>query len=436
MHSYQDALDYIYSFVNPERRPAQSPAEAEVNLVRMRALLAAVGDPQAGMPAVVVAGTKGKGSTCAMIEAMARAAGLRTGLWTSPHLNSYRERMQVDRTLISQAELVDLVRRLRPAIDAFAQGEHGSPTTFDLGFALALSYFAERGVQLAVLEIGLGGTYDAVNVITPLVSVISAISYDHMAILGRTLPEIAANKAGIMKPGVPAVTVPQAPEAAAVVRETAERVGAPLWIAEADAIVQAVPPGSRGAYPVAATPGRLRGSFQHENARLAEAAALQLRAAGLPIDDAAIVAGLAAATWPGRFEYVPGAPAILIDGAHNDASAQRLAEAIRAELPYERLILVLGTSRDKDIDAIAAPLVPLADTVVLTRSGHPRAMDIDRMQPVVTTYLQGELLISPTAASAIATARERASPADLIVLTGSLFLVGAAREALGLAVSD
>ncbi len=436
MRSYQEALDYIYSFVDPARKPAQSPAVAEVNLVRMRALLAAVGDPQAGMPAVVVSGTKGKGSTCALIEAMARAAGLRTGLWTSPHLNSYRERIQVNRTLISQAELGELVQRLRPQIDAFAQGEHGSPTAFDLGFALALTYFAEQDVQLAIVEIGLGGTYDAVNVIIPLVSVISSISYDHMGILGRTLAEIAANKAGIMKPGVPAVTVPHPPEALAVVYATATDVGAPLWVADAELITQLVPRGVPIPYPVPPMPTQLRGVFQRQNARLAVAAALRLQAAGLPIDSAAMMHGLAEAHWPGRFELIPGAPAVLIDGAHNGDSAQQLAKALQAELTYERIILILGTSRDKDIAAIAAPLVPLADTVILTRSTHPRAMDIDRIAPAVTPHLRGDLLISPTVEAALQTAREHATPNDLIVVTGSLFLVGAAREALGLAVSD
>jgi dihydrofolate synthase / folylpolyglutamate synthase len=435
MHSYQDALDYLYSFIDPTRKPAQTPAEAEVNLVRMRALLAALAHPQAKMQAVVVAGTKGKGSTCALIEAMARAAGLRTGLWTSPHLNSYRERIQIDRTLISQAELVNLVRRLRPTIDAFAQGEHGPPTTFDLGFALALTYFVEHGVQLAVLEIGLGGTYDAVNVITPLVSAISSISYDHLGILGRTLTEIAANKAGIMKPGVPAVTVPQAPEALAVVHETAFNVGAPLWIAEVD-VIRSATTAEQTAYPVAPVPQQLRGTFQHQNARLAVAAALQLRVAGLPLTDAAIAAGLAGAHWPGRFELVPGTPAVLIDGAHNGDSAQRLVEAIQAELTYERLILVIGTSRDKDITAIATPLVPLADSVIVTQSNHQRAMDIDRIILAVTPLLRGVIQISPSVGAALRLAREHASPRDLIVVTGSLFLVGAARDVLGLAESD
>lgn len=434
--TYQDALDYLYRFVDPARKPAQNDLEAHRHLELVQALLAAFGDPQHALRCVVVAGTKGKGSTCALIEAMARAAGLRTGLWTSPHLNSYRERIQVDRVLISQAELVTLVQRWQPTIDAFAEGPYGAPSTFDIGFALALSHFAAQQVDLAVIEVGLGGTYDAANVLTPLVSVISAISYDHMAILGRTLAEIAANKAGIMKPGVPAVTVPQPPEAAAVIQATASAVGAPLWTATPDQIQPDQPARPALPYPVPPMPAQLGGAFQHENARLALAAALHLHAAGLPIHPAACSTGLAEATWPGRFERVPSAPAFLLDGAHNDDSARRLAAAIRAELHYQRLILVLGTSRDKDIHAIAAPLVPLASTVILTRSEHSRAMDLDRIAQAVAPHLHGELLMSADIATALDLACRHANPADLIVVTGSLFLVGAAREALGLAVSD
>lgn len=450
IQTYQEALDYIYSFVDPNRKASHDADTAARNLPRVRALLAAVGDPHLGMRAVVVAGTKGKGSTCALIEAIARAAGLRTGLWTSPHLNSYRERIQVDRQLIGQGELAALAERLRPAIERFDSATYGDPSAFDIGLALALTHFAERRVDLAVLEIGLGGRYDSVNVVTPLLSVISSISYDHMAILGGTLAEIAGNKAGIIKPGVPVISIPQPPEAAAVIAAEAEAVGAPLYIAGEAGIVR-VPlapgpsPAGRGAggeghslapYPVPPLPGRLPGGFQLENGRLAAGAALLLRAQGLPIDDAALAEGLAEAAWPGRFELVPGAPPILIDGAHNGDSAQKLAAALARELRYERLILVLGTSRDKDIPAIVAALVPQAAAVVLTRSGHPRAMDIDRIAAEVTPHLRGPLQLAPDAAAAIGAARALAGADDLICVTGSLFVVGAAREALGLAVSD
>lgn len=436
--SYQEALDYIYSFVDPNRKAAASSDEALRNLKRMRALLETVGIWPPTAPTVVVAGTKGKGSTCALIEAICRTTGLRCGLWTSPHLSSYRERIQIDREPISQAELVALAEQLRPAIDSFDEQTYGRPSAFDIGFVLALHYFVTRQVDLAVIEVGLGGRYDVASVLTPLVAVISSISYDHMAILGSTLTEIANNKAGIMKPGGPTITIPQPPEAATVIEREARQLGCELWIAAPQGISRALPgPASSNlAYPVAPKPAQLAGGFQEENARLAIGTALLLRNRGLQIDDAAIATGLAEASWPGRFELVSGAPAVLIDGAHNGDSAQKLAHAIRGELRFDRQILVLGTSRDKDIAAIANALVPSSAAVILTRSLHPRAMDLDRIATVVQPYLRGPLFIEPEIDAALKRARGLAGPSDLIVVTGSLFVVAAARETLGLAVAD
>lgn len=433
LRTYQDALDYIYSFIDPARKASRSNEEAAENLTRMAALLAAAGDPQRAMRAVVVAGTKGKGSTAAMVEGIARTAGLRVGLFTSPHLNSYRERLQVDRQLISQGDLIALTARMRPTIDAFDPRPHGRPTTFDVGLLLALCHFADRTVDLAVLEVGMGGRFDSVNVVTPLVSAISSISYDHTAVLGPSLATIAWNKAGIIKPGVPAVTVPQAPEAAAPIVAEAASAGAPLWVADPAGLLPAV--GGPRPYPVPPRPALL-GAFQVENARLALGVALLLRDAGLALPDAALAGGLGGVRWPGRFELVRGGPPVLIDGAHNGDSAQKLAAAIATEVAHERLILILGTSRDKDISAMAAALVPHAAAVVLTRSGHPRAMDIDRMVAEVGQHLRGPLVVTPDVRTALDAARGLAGPRDLLCVTGSLFVAAAAREALGLAVSD
>ncbi|MFQ3664225.1 MAG: cyanophycin synthetase [Chloroflexaceae bacterium] len=436
IHTYQDALDYIYRFIDPARKAADSPEAAALNLERMRRLLAAAGDPQQALRTVVVAGTKGKGSTAAMIEAIARAAGMRVGLFTSPHLNSYRERIQVNRTLIDQAGLITLINQTRPVLDAFDPAPAGRPSTFDVGLLLALCYFAARKVDLAVMEIGLGGRFDSVNVLTPLVSVISSISYDHMAILGRTLGEIAWNKAGILKPGVPAVTAPQVPEAAAVVAEEAQRVGADLYVAEPHGLICAYGAGRRPRpYPVPPVTA-LRGAFQVENARLALGTAMLLRERGLELPDAALAEGLGSVRWPGRFELVPGTPPVLIDGAHNGDSARKLVAAIQAEVPHDRLILVLGTSRDKDIGAIAAALAPPAAAVVITRSHHNRAMDIDRIAAEVRAHLRGPLRIAADLPTALAVAHQFAGPRDLICVTGSLFVAAEAREALGLAVTD
>src|SRR5215216_834216 len=227
--NYQQALDYLYSFPDSEAKLPRTPAE--FNLPQTSALLTAFGEPQRAFPSVVIAGTKGKGSTAALLESIARAAGLRTGLWTSPHLHSYRERMQVDRQPISQAELIAAIQTLPTMLESFDRQRYGEPTIFQLGFAIALRYFADRAVDLAILEVGLGGRYDSANVVTPLLSVITSISYDHMAVLGDTLGKIAWEKAGILKPGVPALTIAQNPEAMTVIAQVATEVGAPLYVA-------------------------------------------------------------------------------------------------------------------------------------------------------------------------------------------------------------
>jgi dihydrofolate synthase/folylpolyglutamate synthase len=451
MPTYQETLDYLYSFLDTERKmPSRS---AELNLPRTAALLEALGAPQHAFASVVIAGTKGKGSTAVMIEAIARAAGLRTGLWTSPHLHSYRERIQVDRTLISQAELIAAVEAFRPTIAAFEQGEHGAPTVFELGFAIALQHFAVRHVDLAVLEVGLGGRFDSANVIVPLLSVVTSISYDHMALLGDTLQQIAYEKAGIFKPGIPAITVEQQPEAMQEIARVAAQVGTPLWVAaEGEIEHETLEIQQRTSDPArfsaslfrfdpfdryhGPTTMPLQGVFQRENARLAVGAALLLRDAGLPLDDSAIGAGLSDARWPGRLEIVPGEPPIVLDGAHNGDSAHKLVESLRESFPGRRFVLVLGTSQDKDLARILAELIPAASAVVLTHSIHPRAWtDLEELASRIEPLLGGAdvpIVIAPEVPHALEQARALATSADVICVTGSLFVVAAARETLGL----
>ncbi|MFL5802141.1 MAG: bifunctional folylpolyglutamate synthase/dihydrofolate synthase [Roseiflexaceae bacterium] len=448
--TYQEALDYLYSFLDTERTLPRRPAE--LNLPRTSALLAALGEPQRSLRSVVIAGTKGKGSTAAMIEAITRAAGLRTGLWTSPHLHSYRERIQVDRALITQAELVAEVAAIQPVVAAFNQDRYGAPSVFELGFAIALRYFAKRQVDLAILEVGLGGRYDSANAVTPLLSIITSISYDHMQILGDTLHQIAYEKAGILKPGVSAITIAQPPEAMDEIARVAAVVGAPLWVA-ADLSVFRGPWSGATDHGPRTTDGptwfdpferyrgpaetALRGMFQRENARLAAGAALLLRDQGLPISDDAIGAGLAAAQWAGRLELIPGDPPIVLDGAHNGDSAHKLVQSLGAAFPGRRLVLVLGTSQDKDITRILAELAPAAGALVLTRSQHPRAwVDLEELAARAEPLLHDAripIVIAPDVPKAIERARKLAGPGDLICVTGSLFVVAAAREALGLA---
>lgn len=434
--AYQAALDYLYSFINYENKMPPSPEHARFNLDRMRWLLGELGDPQLEFPSVVVAGTKGKGSTCAFLESILRAAGYRTGLFSSPHLHSWRERVQVDRALISQSDVAAYVERLKPVVALL--GQHGAPTVFELATALALRYFADQAVDIAVLEIGMGGRYDTVNVVTPLVSLITPISFDHMAILGNTIEEIASAKAGIVKPGVPVIVTPQWLAAEQVIAAEAAAQGAPLFRSELGGLRRAGAPEDQTmpyGVPIQAERLGLGGAFQLENARTAVGAVLMLRSHGFLIDDAAILEGLQRASWPGRFEILARHPTIVADGAMNAASAQRLREAL-GTLPHQRLILVLGTSRDKDVDGLARELVPGASAVVLTKSFHPRAADPEFLAEHVRPLLRNAdvpVVITDDIPPAIAAARELAGPDDLICITGSLFPVAAAREALGAA---
>jgi dihydrofolate synthase/folylpolyglutamate synthase len=449
--NYQQALDYLYSFPDSEAKLPRTPAE--FNLPQTAALLAAFGEPQLAFPSVVIAGTKGKGSTVALLEAITRASGLRTGMWTSPHLHSYRERIQVDRAPISQAELIGAIEAIPERLAGFDRQRHGEPTIFQLGFAIALRYFADRAVDLAILEVGLGGRYDSANVVTPLLSVITSISYDHMAVLGNTLSQIAWEKAGILKPGIPAITVAQYDEPMATIVRVAAEVGAPLWVATQieneklrieDALAQfsilnsqfsIFDPFERYHGP---TDTALLGVFQRENARLATGAALLLREQGLPIDDAALTAGLAGARWPGRMEIVDGAPPIVLDGAHNGDSAHKLSESLDQLFPGRRRVLVLGVTHGHSFEHIKAELLPTAGALVLTRSRHPRALtDLEalaaRAEPLLRRDAgQAPLMIADDAPEALQRARELAGPDDLICVTGSLFVVAAAREALGI----
>ena len=434
MLTYQHSLDWLYSFIDSEKTLPQTPLD--FNLPRTAALLQSLGNPHTRFPAVVVAGTKGKGSTCAMLEAVLRAAGWRVGLFTSPHLHSYRERMQVNRVLPTPAELAALVELIQPTV-ATLDPALGRLSTYEIGVALGLTWFAQQQVDFAVLEIGLGGRYDAVNVVTPLLSVITAISYDHMAILGDTLGKIAGEKAGIIKPNVPVLTTVQPPEAASVIADVAAKHDAPLFVATL-AGVQERGSGERALYPLVIVPDalHLKGDFQMQNAQLAAGAALLLREIGLSLSDDAIRSGLATADWPGRFEVIAREPTIVVDGAHNGDSARVLMSAMRQNFSYERLILVLGTSSDKDLPAIGRELVPHAAVVLLTQSRHPRATPTavlrEHVAPLATGVVEEFVDILP----ALLRARELAQPNDLICVTGSLFVVAAAREALGLGVAD
>ena len=422
-----EALDWLLSFSDPKRGVGWNPRQRgglEWNLRRMRALLDLSGAPDRRMRCVLVAGTKGKGSTAAMIARLLSASGVRTGLATKPHLQAYRERVRVNGTAVSEETLEALVAELRGAPETLARHlpAAGPPTTFELTTLLAFSAFAAERCDVAVVEVGLGGRFDATNACDPHVSVITAISRDHTKELGTRLEGIAREKAGIMRPGRVAVLAPQVASVRRVLRDECARAGA---------MPREVRPLADAAAHAFGLP--LAGAHQRANAAAALAACETLAEHGVAYDASATRGALAVLRWPGRFEVVEGEPPVVLDGAHNDGSAEALAATLRREFRGRRVHLVLGLMADKDARAVIRPLLPLARAVEVTAPPGPRALparDLARLVRGVRTRVHTDVR------SALAAARADAERRDVICVTGSLALVGAARDALRLRVVE
>ena len=420
-------LDWLLGFSDTARGVgwnARSNPSLEWNLRRTRVLLDLLGAPDRRLAVVLVAGTKGKGSTAALLASLLAASGIRAGLFTKPHLQSYRERVRVDGEAISSADLEQGTAGLRPHVAALGRllPVAGQPTTFELTTALALVHFAATGCTVAVVEVGLGGRFDATNATDPHVSVITPISHDHMRELGAGLRQIALEKAGVLRPGRIAIVARQAAAVAAVLSKAARSVAAVRREVPALSAVAA-----KG-YGLA-----LRGPHQRQNAALAIAASRALAEHGLPFRDGAIGRGLRQLRWPGRFEVVPGRPSVVLDGAHNDGSAEALAVAIRAELGRRPVRLIIGMMRDKDARAVARALAPIGSAVYATRPRGPRAAD---PAAIARCYRRLPVRVFDDLGSALDAARADAQPTETVCVTGSLALVGEARDLLGLPVAE
>lgn len=434
MTTYAQALEAIYRYVDYSRTRQVPYNTSTYNLERMHALCARLRNPQDDYPSLHIAGSKGKGSTAAMTLAILQAAGFRTGLYTSPHLHSFRERVRLDGKLISRERVVELWEQIRPHAEALSQ-----TTAFEIITALAFLEFSQQQVDWAVIEVGLGGRLDATNVIHPRACAITPLSYEHTDLLGNTLSLIAAEKAGIIKPGIPVVSGPQEPEAMTVIAAAAATVGAPLWrvdehdgdwrwqirAATADGVhLDLFGPGI--ALQDLWTP--LTGRHQAVNAAVAVALIHSIRQQGVTISDDAIRQGLAQAYWPGRLERLSQNPLIVVDSAHNRHSAEQLHSAL-ALYPHNRLILIFGASTDKDIEGMLEVLGPAAAAIIITRSFHPRAADPTDLVPLArSTAPLAPLYTTPTTQAAIALAAEMAGPDDLILVAGSIFVVADLRE--------
>jgi dihydrofolate synthase/folylpolyglutamate synthase len=430
--NYQESIEYLLRFADYERLPRSGVVW---DLKRIERLLELLGNPQHAVRTVHVAGTKGKGSTAAMIEAMLHRAGYRTGLYTSPHLLSYTERIKVNGRPIAEEEWAGLVASIRPQVEAVnREGTFGETTTFELYTAMAFVHFREIKADYQVIEVGLGGRLDATNVVRPDVCVITSISYDHMEVLGNTLAKIAGEKAGIVKPGVPVVTAPQVPEAMGVIERVCRERGARLvkmgeevtWrVAGADEGGQSFHLlGLRREYDLRLP---LLGEYQVENAACAVAAVELLDKAGARIGKPSIVEGLKKVDWPGRLQVLRRRPYLVVDGAHNVYSLKKLGEALKRYFKYGKLILIIGFSSDKDVPGIVAEATKITGDVIATASRSPRSVKPDIMcEEFARRGVKARAAAS--VADALKLAREMAKPADLICATGSIFIVAEVME--------
>lgn len=429
-------MEFLNSFRNYEQTIHYRYPEA-FSLERVEDLLRRLGDPHRAYPAVHVAGTKGKGSTCAFLASLLRSSGRRIGLYTSPHLWDFRERFQLDGTVVSEIELAEIVDQIRPLASQ-------ELTFFEITTACAFLWFARRQVDAAVVEVGLGGRLDATNVLHPDVTVITPVDLDHRSKLGGTLEQIAREKAGILKPGVPAVVAPQRKEAAEAIRRTAASVRAPLHWVEREVRVEDLLLSAEGTRACFQTPlGSYRGltlpllgRHQAANAAAAIRAAelfLERRfAAGLP--ERAVRQGFLQVEWPGRCQLVPGDPAVLLDGAQTQESAQALRETVEELFPGRGVCLIVGISTDKDLEGIARVWGPWADRIFLTRADVPRAEPVERLECAFQKF-QARWETAATVEAALRRARETAVPGEILVVSGSLFVVAEASALLASAAA-
>lgn len=426
--AYDLALDYLYSFVDYSLKKASELARADFNLERMFALLEALGHPQRGYPVIHVAGTKGKGSTCALAAAALTAGGFRTGLYTSPHLQDFAERIQINGRPIGHAELVELVEQVKPAVAGIPR-----LTTFEITTALAFLYFAQQKVDAAVIEVGLGGRLDATNVVVPRISVITSLSYDHMAVLGNTLAQIAGEKAGIVKPGLPVVSAPQEAEALAVIEQTAQERGCPLTLVGRDVSFEAGEHSLDGqSFTLTGAGGRraafhipLLGRHQIVNAATAWAA---LRVSGLDLDEEAIRRGFAAVRWPARFQVVRREPPVVLDSAHNADSFEKLAQTLEDYFPDRPVTLIFGSSEDKDLAGMLKALGRRLALILATRADHPRALAAENIvEQARQMGMRCEAVVPVEAA--LARALEEAGEEGLALSAGSIFVTAEVKTA-------
>lgn len=434
--AYEKALDFLYSFINFEHKRLDRYKANKLDPSRPARLMAALGNPHQQFTALHIAGTKGKGSVAAMCAAALRAAGLKVGLYTSPHMVDFRERVRVLTPadalgIIPKSDFVHHMDRIQE-VASYVEGI----TWFEILTAIAFLHFAKCQVDVAVVEVGLGGRLDATNVLTPLVSVITSLSLDHTYFLGDTIAEIAFEKGGIIKPGIPVVTAPQPAAALERLREISAERKAPLLTVGEDYAYRTLTHGPHGQTLAITGPNNtgqqwevsvaLAGAHQAENATVALASLQTARDHFPSLTDTALAQGLAEVEWPGRLQLLwegPTTPTLLLDCAHNEDSAAKLSDALRDDYDFERLLLIYGVSADKNVDGMMHHLFAAADQIIVTQSEHPRATAPHELAQLAAEH-QYEVMVAADLATAVTTAWQNATADDLICVTGSIFIVG------------
>ena len=426
--AYNEALDYLYSFVDYSLKHSSELAKAEFNLDRMFALMEELGNPQAKYPMIHVAGTKGKGSVSALCASALQAEGYKVGLYTSPHLLDYCERIQINSGSITHEQMIELVEEIKPAVAKIPK-----LTTFEITTAIGFLAFAKQGCNAAVIEVGLGGRLDATNIVTPKVSVITSLSYDHMAVLGDTLAKIAGEKAGIIKQSVPVVSAPQKEEALEVLERVAMMVDCSFALVGKDVKFELLASSLDGQsfhlssflFPESKTPHTLDimipllGSHQIENAATAYTA---LKTSGISISDKAIQKGFSQVKWHARFEIARREPPIIFDSAHNQDSFAKLSETLETYFPGRQVYLIFGASEDKNIPGMFAELKSKIKKLIVTRADHPRALEPEKIIELAKQAGLESEAVSPVE-SAFARALENSEKDGSIVLSaGSMFV--------------
>jgi dihydrofolate synthase/folylpolyglutamate synthase len=443
---YEEALDFLYSFIDYSLKRNFRNAAEKFDLDRMLNFMSLLGDPQEDYEIIHIAGTKGKGSVSSLCASTLLAEGFKVGLYTSPHMVRFTERIKIDDQEISKLAVVEIIEQLKPITEKVPD-----ITTFELMTAMAFLYFSQKEVDYGVFEVGLGGRLDATNIVTPLVSVITSISYDHVKILGDTLSEIAFEKGGIIKEGIPVVVAPQKEEARLKLEQIAHERNAPmiqvgrdylyaadshslqsqhflLWTPDEQPMVdEFIESGGRDIW----SPLRLRipllGFHQVENAATAYAALKTAEKLGLTLSQDAYRKGFSKVQWPGRMEVINHNPTILLDSAHNRYSALRLRQSLDDYFPGLPVIMVFGASEDKDIEGMFQELLPRVRRVITTQSIHPRAIEAEELEELAHRFGRSALAVKPVE-DALELALHEAGQEAVILVTGSIFVVAAVKE--------